>query len=126
MRTVTLIFLIYYIIINIIGLIIMGVDKRKAIRNAYRIPEANLFCVALLGGALGTTLGMRIFRHKTKHPKFNICIPMFIIIHVAIIAYLILFFQAHIIHGFPMTWDLITGITFFLHQVLIIRISISH
>jgi len=88
MKTFTLIFLIYYTIINIVGLIIMGVDKRKAIRNAYRIPEANLFCVALLGGALGTTLGMRIFRHKTKHWYFVVGMPLIFLVQLVLIVLL--------------------------------------
>jgi len=66
----------------------MGVDKRKAIRNAFRIPEATLFCVALLGGSLGTTLGMRIFRHKTKHWYFVIGMPLILIVQVALIVLL--------------------------------------
>ena len=89
MRTFTLIFLIYYIIINFIGLIIMGVDKRKAIRNAFRIPEATLFCVALLGGSLGTTLGMRIFRHKTKHWYFRFGFPALLLIQLGAAGWLI-------------------------------------
>ena len=88
MKTITLIFLIYCLIINIIGLIIMGVDKRKAIRNAFRIPEATLFCVALLGGSLGTTLGMRIFRHKTKHWYFVVGMPLILIAQAALIVLL--------------------------------------
>ena len=88
MKTITLIFLVYYLIINIIGLIIMGVDKRKAIRNAYRIPEANLFCVALLGGALGTTLGMRIFHHKTKHWYFAVGMPLIFLVQLVLIVLL--------------------------------------
>ena len=74
--------------INLIGLIIMGVDKRKAIKGAYRIPEATLFCVALLGGALGTTLGMRIFRHKTKHWYFVVGMPLILIIQWALMVWI--------------------------------------
>lgn len=82
-----IVFLIYYIVINLIGFIIMGVDKRKAIRNAYRIPEASLFCIALLGGALGTTLGMRVFRHKTRHWYFAVGMPLIFFAQLALIVF---------------------------------------
>ncbi len=88
LKTLTLIFLVYYIIINLIGFIIMGVDKRKAIRNAYRIPEASLFFVALIGGALGTTLGMNHFRHKTKHWYFVVGMPLIFFLQLAVIGLL--------------------------------------
>ena len=56
---------VYFIIINLFGFIIMGMDKRKAQKRAFRIPEATLFTVALIGGSIGTTVGMYFFRHKT-------------------------------------------------------------
>ena len=87
-KTLILIFIIYYPLINLIGLILMGVDKRKAIKGAYRIPEATLFCTALLGGALGTTLGMRIFRHKTKHWYFVMGMPLIFIIQLALMVWI--------------------------------------
>lgn len=68
-------FIAYIIIVNIVGFVLMGVDKKRAIRGAWRIPEATLFGVALLGGALGCTLGMRYFRHKTKHWYFKYGMP---------------------------------------------------
>lgn len=86
-RILILIVILYWTVINLIGLIIMGVDKRKAIRNAYRIPEATLFCIALLGGALGTTLGMRAFRHKTKHWYFVIGMPLIFLAQAALIIF---------------------------------------
>jgi len=87
-RTLIIIFIIYYLVINLIGLVIMGLDKRKAIKDAYRIPEATLFCVALLGGALGTTLGMRIFRHKTKHWYFVVGMPLIFFVQLALIVWI--------------------------------------
>ena len=62
---------VYWIVINLIGFVIMGIDKKRAIRGAFRISEASLFLTALLGGALGCTLGMNHFRHKTKHWYFK-------------------------------------------------------
>ena len=66
---------VYLIMINLTGFVVMGVDKRRAIQKAWRISEASLFAVALLGGALGCTLGMRHFRHKTKHWYFKYGMP---------------------------------------------------
>lgn len=69
------IFLIYYTLINIAGFVIMGLDKKRAIRGVWRISEASLFLTALLGGALGCILGMQHFRHKTKHWHFKYGMP---------------------------------------------------
>ena len=59
-------FIIYLVIINFLGFIIMGIDKLKAKRGSRRIPENTLFMFTILGGGVGTILGMYIFRHKTK------------------------------------------------------------
>ena len=67
---------------------IMGIDKRKAIKGAYRIPEATLFCVALLGGSLGTTLGMNLFRHKTKHWYFVVGMPLIFFAQLALMVWI--------------------------------------
>ncbi len=83
-----IILVLYYLIINIIGFAVMGIDKRKAIKGAYRIPESTLFCVALLGGALGTTLGMRRFRHKTKHWYFVVGMPLIFFAQLALIVWI--------------------------------------
>ena len=87
-RTLLLIFIIYYLIINLTGFAIMGIDKRKAIKGAYRIPEATLFCVALLGGALGTKLGMNLFRHKTKHWYFVVGMPLIFFAQLALMVWI--------------------------------------
>ncbi len=87
-RTLLIIFIIYYLIINLIGFAIMGIDKRKAIKGAYRIPEATLFCVALLGGSLGTTLGMNLFRHKTKHWYFVVGMPLIFFAQLALMVWI--------------------------------------
>lgn len=73
--------------INFTGYVIMGVDKKRAIRGAWRISEASLFAVALLGGALGCTLGMNHFRHKTKHWYFKYGMPAILIIQVCLLVY---------------------------------------
>ncbi|KQL32885.1 hypothetical protein AN960_23235 [Bacillus sp. FJAT-25509] len=63
-------FMFYLVIINIISFAIMGIDKSRAKRKAWRIPERILFLFAIIGGSIGSILGMYYFRHKTKHPKF--------------------------------------------------------
>lgn len=73
----------YLILINAAGLLIMLIDKQKARRGAWRIPEATLIGVALLGGSIGAMAGMYLFRHKTKHPKFFIGLPLILICQVA-------------------------------------------
>lgn len=71
---------IYLAVVNCLLFILMGVDKLKAIKGAYRIPEATLFLVALLGGGLGGTFGMYSFHHKTKHLKFAIGFPLIAVV----------------------------------------------
>lgn len=65
----------YLVIINLTAFVLMGVDKRRAIKGLWRIPEKTLFMTAILGGSIGAILGMRIFHHKTKHLKFVIGLP---------------------------------------------------
>lgn len=60
----------YLLCINLAGLVSMGLDKRKAVRHEWRISEATLFLIALLGGSLGSVVGMQLFRHKTRHWYF--------------------------------------------------------
>jgi uncharacterized membrane protein YsdA (DUF1294 family) len=64
-----------YFIMSLIGLFIMGEDKKRAKKHQYRISERTLWLVALFGGAIGTTAGMQIYRHKTKHLAFQIGFP---------------------------------------------------
>ena len=68
-------FIAYLIIINAAGFLLMLIDKQKARRKLWRIPEATLIGVAVIGGSIGSLLGMHIFRHKTRHPKFTVGIP---------------------------------------------------
>ena len=81
---------VYWIIINLIGFAIMGIDKKRAIRGAFRISEASLFLTALLGGALGCTLGMNHFRHKTKHWYFKYGMPAILFAQVFIGIFLLI------------------------------------
>ncbi|MBO0960129.1 DUF1294 domain-containing protein [Neobacillus sp. MM2021_6] len=69
-----------FVVMNIAGLFIMGVDKKRARKHQYRIRERTLWLVALFGGAIGTTAGMQIYRHKTKHTSFKVGFPVLAII----------------------------------------------
>ena len=79
----------YLVIINALVYLLMLVDKKKAKKGAWRIPEATLMTVAAIGGSIGSLLGMYHFRHKTKHPKFTVGIPLILIAQVAAAWYII-------------------------------------
>ncbi|MBR5800945.1 MAG: DUF1294 domain-containing protein [Lachnospiraceae bacterium] len=87
--TVLIILAAYLIIMNIIGFALMGIDKHKAKKRAFRIPEATLFIVALIGGSIGSILGMYAFRHKTKHWYFVYGMPFILIVQLALVALLL-------------------------------------
>lgn len=81
--------LLYLLIINLIGFLAMGIDKFKAQRGYWRIPEATLMTLCLLGGGIGTIGGMYTFRHKTKKMKFTIGMPTILISEIALVVYII-------------------------------------
>jgi uncharacterized membrane protein YsdA (DUF1294 family) len=81
---------VYLLLINLIGFVLMGMDKRRAKRDAWRIPEKTLLLTALFGGSIGSILGMRKFRHKTKHAKFKLLVPVLMAVHLALLGYLFL------------------------------------
>ena len=74
----------YLIVINITAFAMMGIDKKRAKRHEWRIPEARLFGAALIGGGLGAVLGMYFFRHKTKHWYFVLGMPVILILQVVV------------------------------------------
>ncbi len=82
--------LIYFVIINIITFLAMGIDKRKAQKGKWRISEHALFVLVLLGGGIGGIIGMYHFRHKTKKPKFYIGFPTILILELIGIIYFII------------------------------------
>ena len=82
--------IIYFIIINLLGFLMMYIDKKKAIKGKWRISEKSLFVVTLLGGGIGTNIGMNMFRHKTKKMRFSIGFPTIPIVEIALIIYLII------------------------------------
>ena len=80
--------LLYYIgFANLLGFVLMGMDKKKARNRERRIPERTLWGVAILGGAIGSFVGMNVYRHKTKHTSFKLGMPLLIIIHVILFGY---------------------------------------
>ena len=82
---------VYLLVINLDGLILMGVDKSRARRGRRRIPEATLFLVAALGGSVGVLIGMYAFRHKTQHDSFPIGIPLILFFEAVLLALAIYF-----------------------------------
>lgn len=88
---VILILTIYLLVINIIGFLAMGIDKHKAKKRAFRIPEASLFTLAFIGGSIGTTLGMFVFRHKTRHWYFLYGMPAILLFQL-VLAFLLFYY----------------------------------
>lgn len=82
--------LLYYLIaINAITFIIYGIDKWKARKNKWRIPESTLLLLAVFGGSIGAFLGMRVWRHKTMHKKCKYGIPSILVLQIGLLLYLI-------------------------------------
>ena len=79
----------YLIIINAAGFLLMLADKLKAKRGAWRIPEATLLGAAVLGGSVGALAGMYLFRHKTRHIKFTLGIPLILVAQVVLVLWLL-------------------------------------
>lgn len=75
-------FAIYLLIVNAAGFLLMLIDKRKAIRHRWRIPEKTLFLTAAIGGSVGSIMGMYTFRHKTKHLQFTLGMPAILIVQL--------------------------------------------
>lgn len=77
--------LVYLFLINAAGFALMLIDKHKAKKNLWRIPEATLMGVAILGGSLGCLWGMYTIRHKTKHPKFTLGLPIILAVQIILL-----------------------------------------
>ena len=80
----------YLIIINLIAFVLFGIDKKRSIRKEYRISERVLLWMARLGGGIGCWLGIKLFRHKTKHTKFRLAVPLWMIIWIAAIMFAVI------------------------------------
>ena len=74
--------ILYYIVMNVLGLTSMAADKIRAMERRFRIPESVLLIIALIGGAAGSTAGMYIFRHKKRKPLFAIGLPLMVLLHI--------------------------------------------
>lgn len=84
-------FLIYLLTINAAGFALMLIDKWKAKKNRWRIPEATLMTVAALGGSIGSLLGMYTIRHKTQHLKFTLGIPLILAVQIVAAVWILIY-----------------------------------
>lgn len=94
MKSGLIIGIVYLLLMNLAGMLSMGIDKQKAKKGAWRIPERTLFLIALLGGSLGSILGMQVFRHKTRHRQFVIGMPIIAVLQISLLVVL----QYHILN----------------------------
>lgn len=79
----------YLLAFNLVEFILMGIDKSKARRGAWRIPESTLFLFSIVGGSIGGIIGMQVFRHKTQKPAFYIGFPIILVVQILLILYLL-------------------------------------
>ena len=86
---VTTLLIIYLAAVNLLGFTIMGIDKYRARKRAFRIPEATLFTIARIGGSIGSILGMYTFHHKTRHRSFTFGMPAILILQVILVILII-------------------------------------
>lgn len=77
--------IIYLLIINVITFLLYGLDKWRAKKDKWRVPEKTLLLMAAIGGSIGAFAGMKVFRHKTKHAKFVIGVPVIFILQVVLV-----------------------------------------
>ncbi|MBR4116366.1 MAG: DUF1294 domain-containing protein [Bacteroidales bacterium] len=87
MKTDLKIILLYLFAINVVAFFAFGIDKLKAKRDKWRIPESTLLSMAVLGGSIGALAGMKVWRHKTLHDKFRIGIPVIIALQIAVVVW---------------------------------------
>ncbi len=88
MNAVSLIIL-YLLAVNLVSFIVMGIDKKKAQKRAWRIPESTLFVLAIIGGSIGSVIGMQLFRHKTRHWYFVYGMPAILILQILLVLILL-------------------------------------
>ncbi len=81
--------LVYLAVVNLITFVMFGVDKRAAIKGKQRIRESTLLLFAFIGGSVGALFAMKLFRHKTRKPKFTVAIPLMLFVQVAGVCYLL-------------------------------------
>ena len=83
------IILYYLFVINIVTFLVYGIDKVKAKHNSWRISEATLLTLAVVGGVIGALLGMKVWRHKTQHKKFKYGVPLILLIQISLVIVLL-------------------------------------
>lgn len=81
----------YIVLINIATFLVYHADKKKAQKGKWRIPESTLIALSFFGGSIGAYLAMKLLRHKTQHKKFQICVPLSLILHILILIWWIEF-----------------------------------
>ncbi len=91
MKVFLTVIVVYFIAVNLWGLILMRIDKKRAERNFWRVSEFGLFIPAFFGGTIGCILGMHIFHHKTRHLKFTVGMPVVLAIQIAILIGVVFF-----------------------------------
>lgn len=77
----------YLVVANLVAFVAYGLDKYRARRRCWRIPEATLLWMAALGGSLGAWLGMNVWHHKTQHLRFRLIVPLCLVLHLFLICY---------------------------------------
>ena len=82
-------FMYYLLIVNLVTWILYGIDKRKAIKGAWRIPEKTLILSAVIGGSVGALAGMMMFRHKTRKAKFVVGVPVIFVVQCIVLAFVV-------------------------------------
>lgn len=92
MDTITLI-LLYIGLVNVFAFILYGIDKLKAKKSKWRVPESTLIGIAIIGGSIGAWSGMKVWHHKTLHKKFKYGIPLILVAQIALCIYLFKQFQ---------------------------------
>ena len=84
MEVLNAVSILYVIVMNIVGFLMMGIDKLKARKHRRRISERTLFVISIIGGSVGSLAGMYLFRHKTRHTKFVVGIPVILAIQIIV------------------------------------------
>lgn len=82
------VFWIGILILNVVTFFVYGIDKFKAKKSLWRIPESTLLILAAVGGSVGAYLGMKVWHHKTLHKKFSLGVPVILLLHLALLVYI--------------------------------------
>ena len=82
------VFWISILILNVVTFFVYGIDKFKAKKSLWRIPESTLLILAAVGGSVGAYLGMKVWHHKTLHKKFSLGVPVILLLHLALLVYI--------------------------------------